>query len=307
MMSVLERAWRLVVALRERVRDRGPFLQRTGVELDPDHALLEVEPALAWIVLDPDAERGWSWPGREPPSGTVDTPALVQLLDLFLPLCVGPGAPDVVVAHLAQSLDGRIATHNGVSQFISGHEDLVHTHRLRAMVDAVVVGASTVQHDDPRLTTRLCPGSSPVRVVIDPHGRVGSDRQVVRDGPAPTLLVQREDAPPRGTLGGAHVEVVTIAAPEGPWLPPAAILNALRARGLRRIFIEGGGVTVSRFLQAGLLDRLQVSISPVIIGSGRPGFTLPEALDLEAALKLDARCFEVGRDILFDCRLVAPT
>ncbi|MCX4241734.1 RibD family protein [Paraliomyxa miuraensis] len=297
----LEHAWLLVLATLERVRSHGPFQRPTGVRLGDDRRLLEVELERAWIVLDPHAERGWSWPGHEPPAGT-DAAALARLLDLYLPLCVDAEA--LVIAHLAQSLDGRIATHNGVSQFISGHEDLLHTHRLRALCDAVVVGSSTVVHDDPRLTTRLCSGHSPTRVVIDPRGRVGSDRRIMQDGPAPTVLIHREGtrAPP---ALASHVQVVTVVAAEGSWLSPVAILAALRARGLRRIFIEGGGVTVSRFLQAGLLDRLHVSVSPVIIGSGRPGFTLPEVLDLDDALRLEARCFEVGRDILFDCRLGA--
>lgn len=297
-----ERAWTLVVSLRERLRERGPLLRTTGVCLDRDQTLREVEPGAAWIDVGPHAERGWSWADRGLAAAADHAPALARLFDLYVPLCVGPEAQTMVVAHLAQSLDGRIATHNGVSQFISGHEDLVHTHRLRALFDAVVVGASTVEHDDPRLTTRLCSGSDPVRVIIDPRSRVGADRRVLREGPAHTLLVRREGTPP-ATPTARHVEVVTLPAPDGPWLPVAAILQALRARGLRRVFIEGGGVTVSRFLQAGLIDRLQVSISPVIIGSGRPGFTLPVAVDLEAALKLDARCFEVGRDVLFDCRL----
>jgi len=294
-------AWTLVSALRDHLRDQGPLLERTGIRLDGAGHLLVVEPAEAWIVASPNAERGWSWPGQGFTTTGEHVHALAQLFDLYMPLCVGPRAPHLVVAHLAQSLDGRIATHNGISQFISGRDDLVHTHRLRALFDAVVVGASTVEHDDPRLTTRHCPGRDPVRVVIDPSARVRADRQVVSDGCAPTLLIQREGLSPSEPLGGEHVEVITVPAPEGRWLPIEGVLDVLRARGLRRIFIEGGGVTVSRFLEAGLLDRLQVSISPMIIGSGRPSFTLPEALDLGDAVTLDARSFSLGRDILFDC------
>lgn len=298
----LDGAWQILVQLRGRARDHGPFLRRTGVRLGDDRVLREDEPARAWIELDPHAERGWSWAGLGLAAADEHAPAVTRLFDLYVPLCEGPGAQHLVVAHLAQSLDGRIATHSGISQFISGPEDLLHTHRLRALADAVIVGSSTVLHDDPRLTTRLCPGDSPVRVIIDPRGRVSGDRRVMREGPTPTVLIRGEDAPPPATEA-SHVRVVTVPTTEGSWLQPEAILAALRARGLRRIFIEGGGVTVSRFLHAGLLDRLHVSISPVIIGSGRPGFTLPEALDLDDALDLEARCFELGRDILFDCRL----
>ncbi len=293
-------AWALVLALRARLRDQAPLAAPTGVRLDPEGALQEVSPAEAWIVLDPEAPRRWTWPSPQSPGD----PALTQLFDLYLPLCVGPGIDRMVLAHLAQSLDGRIATSNGISQFISGHEDLLHTHRLRALFDAVVVGASTVEHDDPQLTTRLCPGDHPVRVVVDPRGRIGPEHRLVREGPAPTVLVRRAGLPSTPTPD--HVDVVEVPHSDDPWIPIPALLDALRERGLRRIFIEGGGVTVSRVFDAGRLDRLQVCVCPLIIGSGRPSFTLPEALDLEAARQFDARPFTLGRDILFDCPLGGP-
>ncbi len=296
------RAWSLVVAMRQRLREHGPFRRSIGVLLDSTGRLVEVEPAHGWIVIDPQAERGWSWPDRGFTTTAAHVHALGQLFDLYVPLCVGPQAEHLVLAHLAQSLDGRIATASGVSQFISGHEELVHTHRLRALFDAVLVGASTVEHDDPRLTTRLCSGSNPVRVIVDPGGRVDPRSRVMRDGESPTLLVRRGDGPSVTSGRAGHVEVITVPS-EGAWIPVDGILELLRARGLRRIFIEGGGVTVSRFLEAGQLDRLQVSVSPVIIGSGRPGFTLPEAIDLRAAIALEARAFAIGRDTLFDCCL----
>ncbi|MCA9711158.1 MAG: RibD family protein [Myxococcales bacterium] len=291
------RAWTLISALRARLREGAPIGRDAGLRLGDAGELLEVPPERAWVVLRPQAPRGWAWA----PGAPAHAAAWARMLDLYVPLCTGPGAERLVVAHLAQSLDGRIATASGVSQFISGPEDLLHTHRLRALFDAVVVGASTVEQDDPQLTTRLCPGDDPVRVVIDPLGRIGAERRVVREGPTPTLLVQRQGR--RARALAEHVTVVPVAPSEDQWLPIPAILDALQARGLRRIFIEGGGVTVSRFLEAGRLDRLQVSVSPLIIGSGRPAFTLPEVLDLEGARALQAQTFVMGRDVLFDCPL----
>jgi len=93
-----------------------------------------------------------------------------------------------VLGRLAQSLDGFIATRSGESHWISGPEDIAHTHRLRALFDAVVVGAGTIRADDPQLTTRLVEGPSPVRVVLDPERRLGAGYRVFRDGP-PTLLL----------------------------------------------------------------------------------------------------------------------
>ena len=76
----------------------------------------------------------------------------------------------MVVAHLGQSLDGRVATVTGSSRFVTGPEDVRHTHRLRALFDAVLVGARTACIDNPRLTTRLVPGRQPARVIVDPNG-----------------------------------------------------------------------------------------------------------------------------------------
>jgi riboflavin biosynthesis pyrimidine reductase len=87
-----------------------------------------------------------------------------------------------------------------------------------------------------------------------------------------------------------------------------ALLSGLAERGLRRIFIEGGGATVSRFLQAGLLSRLQIAVAPLVIGSGRPGVRLPPTERLADALRPAARIFRMGEDVLydFDLRAGAP-
>src|SRR3712207_3178154 len=123
-------------------------------------------------------------------------PAPGPLSGLFAPLLARPAAADgcFVVGRLAQTLDGRIATLSGSSQWIGGRGDILHTHRLRALCHAVVVGAGTVRQDDPLLTTRECPGPSPVRVVLDTERRLGPDRRVFAEGGPPTLLACAEDA-----------------------------------------------------------------------------------------------------------------
>src|SRR5882724_10160038 len=92
--------------------------------------------------------------------------------DLFGPLRSGTVDDLVVVGQIGQSLDGRIATESGHSHYINGAEGLAHLHRLRALVDAVVVGIGTVLADDPQLTVRRVAGPHPARVVIDPRGRL---------------------------------------------------------------------------------------------------------------------------------------
>jgi diaminohydroxyphosphoribosylaminopyrimidine deaminase / 5-amino-6-(5-phosphoribosylamino)uracil reductase len=205
-----------------------------------------------------------------------------------------------VLGRIAQSLDGFIATRGGESVWISGPDDLRHTHQLRALCDAVVVGAKTVRCDNPRLTTRLVDGPSPVRVVLDPDCRLDDTYRVFRDGPE-TLLLCAPEMANGSCLGTAQVLPVP-RAPEGLDIP--AILALLRERGLRRIFVEGGGITVSRFLAAGALDRLHVTVAPLVMGGGVPAFPLPAVDRLEEGRRFAWTAHRIGADVLLDIPLV---
>ena len=237
--------------------------------------------------------------GKLFPGGAEITPEARRLIDLYLPLC--RDCPErFVVAHLGQSLDGRIATVDGSSRWVTGPQDVAHNHRMRALFDAVVVGASTVRSDDPQLTVRLVPGSNPTRVVLDPRRRLSANHRMFTDGAAPTLVLCAEEPAGRDRRLG-QAEVIGVAA-EADDLPPVAVLDVLARRGLRRVFVEGGGVTVSRFLAAGCLHRLQITIAPLIIGSGRPSISLPRIGRLSEGLRPTVRRFDLGRDVLFECR-----
>lgn len=237
------------------------------------------------------------------PAGRV-SPEARAVLDLYLPVCGLASEASLTVAHLGQSLDGQIAAASGDSYYVTGPANLLHMHRMRALCDAVVVGAETVAMDDPRLTVRRTTGDAPVRVVLDPRRRLGDDRRVFRDGAAPTLLVAGEDRA-AGT-GERHglAEVVAVPARDGR-LALDALLAVLHARGLRTVFIEGGGATVSRFLDAGLLDRLQIAVAALVAGRGRPGLDVLERARLRDGLRPAHRVFRMGCDVLFDCDLRA--
>jgi len=207
-----------------------------------------------------------------------------------------------IVGQIGQSLDGRIATVTNQSHYINGKAARVHLHRLRALLDAVVVGVGTVIADDPELTVRHTEGRHPARVVIDPHGRAPGNAKCFRDDGVRRIVVQ----------SGSHsrpagVECVQMDGTDDD-LSPAGIVEALSAQGLSRLLIEGGAVTLSRFLAAGCLNRLHVLTAPMIIGSGKMGLQLPEISSLDAALRPRTNTFAFpDGDVLFDCEFTGSS
>ena len=223
------------------------------------------------------------------------TPGEKQALALYGKLAQ-PGSEGQVVAQIGQSLDGRIATVSGDAQDISGKDGLLHLHRLRALADAVVIGVQTALHDNPRLTVRLSCGNNPVRVVIDPDGRMPNDIGLMTDCSARCIVIQSVDK-----VRPKDVEVITL--PRSRWISPAHILAALQQRGLRRVLIEGGGVTIAQFLEAKLLSRLHVAVAPLLIGAGPQGLTTSPVASLAQALRPKTDVYGLGSDVLFDCTL----
>lgn len=237
--------------------------------------------------------------------------AAVALFERFKPVLdarseTGPW----VIGQLGQSLDGCIATRTGDARFVNGPEILTHLHRLRALADAVIVGAGTVAIDDPQLTVRHVPGPNPVRVLFDPQlqlARYARTARIFNDRAAPLLWLcdARWESEARALVGAAHV----LAVPQllqGDGTPVvAAALAALFARGLRLLFVEGGGVTVSHFLAQGALHRLHLAVAPLIIGDGRPGLRLPGVTRLADCPRPPFKVFAMGADQLWDLDLAA--
>jgi len=214
---------------------------------------------------------------------------------LYAPVAGGSADPAYVIGQLGQSLDGRIATPTGRSHYINGPEAILHLHRLRALVDAVIVGAGTVIADDPQLTVRLVKGPNPARVAIDPTGRLPATARLFANDGARRFVVQTIDVP-----RPAGVTSINLAGRDGR-LDPHDIVAALAKHGLRRLLIEGGGRTVSGFLSAAALDRLHVCVAPLVIGSGPIGITLPPIDRLDAGLRPATSIHHLGEDVLFDC------
>ena len=219
------------------------------------------------------------------------------------------GRPQVF-CKLAMSLDGRTATREGDSKWISGPDSRAVVHRWRAEADAVAVGIGTALADDPLLTARdLDPPAArqPTRVVFDSHARLPLESALVRSvGDAPLVVVTGPDAPTdrRGALEDAGAEVV-VAGGDGPGRVASA-LGELGRRGITSLMLEGGPTLAGAFLDAGEVDQLEVFVAPVVIGGGGalPAFGGEGAGAIaDAQRALEVAYAHVGEDILIDARL----
>jgi len=272
--------------------------------------LLAIARARSAGNVTPDVSGGVSWRAEQgwQLQGSWDIAAM-ELFDLHKPLLDAPrGGVAWVIGQLGQSLDGCVATRSGDSCFINGPETLTHLHRLRALSDAVIAGAGTVACDNPRLTTRHVSGPHPTRVLLDPTLRlaplVGS-AHVFNDEQAQTLwlcdAVYRDQAV--ALAGASRVLAVPGLLGEGGVLQLERAVVALCSQGLTRLFVEGGGVTVSRFLARRCLDRLHLAVAPLLIGDGRPGLRFGGAERLADCVRPRSRVYCLGSDQLWDLDL----
>ncbi|MCA3599004.1 MAG: RibD family protein [Methylobacterium sp.] len=206
-----------------------------------------------------------------------------------------------IVAQLGQSLDGRIATVTGDSKYIGSRPSLAHLHAIRAHVDAVVVGIGTVLADDPKLNVRLCEGPNPARVVIDAKGRLPAAAQCLdgSDG-ARRVVLRGPDA--RGETLPAGVEVHRLPISAAGRFDLVELARALRRLGFARVLLEGGAAMISQAIDAGIVDRLHLMVSPVLIGSGQPGLELEPVQRLADARRPVVEVTLLGEgEVLFDC------
>ncbi|MFF0475502.1 bifunctional diaminohydroxyphosphoribosylaminopyrimidine deaminase/5-amino-6-(5-phosphoribosylamino)uracil reductase RibD [Streptomyces sp. NPDC004284] len=192
----------------------------------------------------------------------------------------------------AATLDGRIAAADGTSRWISSAESRADVHRLRAEADAVVVGSGTARADDPHLAVRGVEGAvQPLRVVVDTEATAVKPGARVLDEAAPTLIAIAEDAET------ALTDVVRLPRAERGLSVPA-LLDALHARGVRSILLEGGPTLAGAFLAAGAVDQVVGYLAPVLLGAGPTGLADAGITTLTEALRLDiTETAHIGSDI----------
>lgn len=208
------------------------------------------------------------------------------------------GKPRVTL-HFAQSIDGRIATRCGTARWISGPPATRFAHELRAAASAVVIGSGTALADDPQLTVRHVEGPQPLRIVLDGRGRVPDSARLMAEGTATTILVTSGPCRPSPA---PHVETWRLpAGPEGVGIDLPSLLDRLGARGVSSILVEGGSGVITSFLRAQLVDRLVITVAPMIMGAGiqAVGDLLVDRLEQAHRFRV-TRVESLGDDLIVD-------
>lgn len=217
--------------------------------------------------------------------------------------------PAVTVSY-AQTLDGRLATAGGSSQWISSSESLHFAHILRAKHEAIMVGAGTACRDDPRLTVRLVPGKNPLRVVVDSTLRTPLTAEVLANGAAAgTVLAVTERASADRCAEASQLGATVLRLPadtEGR-VDLKALLSELYAWGVSSVLVEGGAALITSLLCDRLVDRLAVCVAPKILGSGIEAVGDLGICELNDSLVLiDTSIIPYGVDVVFDSRIEYP-
>ena len=211
-----------------------------------------------------------------------------------------------VVMKAAMSLDGKIATRTGESQWITGPAARERVHQLRSALTGIMVGVQTVIMDDPQLTSRLPGGKNPVRIIVDSTLCIPLEAKVLQNqDTAKTIIAttERADRSKAARLEEAGIEILSVPANDDGRTDLKALMRALGERGIDSILLEGGATLNFAALQAGIVDKVQVYIAPKLIG----GETAKTPVGGEGIEKLsqafsviELKASTVGEDILLE-------
>ena len=195
------------------------------------------------------------------------------------------------IAHFAQTLDGKIASSCGNSEWIGNKKNRIHAHKMRALCDAILVGARTLQFDNPALNVRVVKGKDPTKVVV------GGDKLDFEDFKAidkDTIVFCQNHLDLQGNNN--HISL----SKNRNQYEPQKLLDTLYQKGLHSVYIEGGSYTTSTFLKHRAIDQVQVHITPMIMGSGLTGFQFEGLSSIRDAVKFCSyRFVPVGDHMMF--------
>ena len=248
-------------------------------------------------------------PRIESPNDAELESSMASAARVYLPVLLGAvqakaEGRSFVVGHLTQTLDGRIACENGQSQWIGNQEDLHHSHRMRALLEGVMVGATTAIYDDPQLNVRHVTGPNPRRIVISGRGRLlqsPSSLKLLQDPGCEVLAGGGSRGDWVDAESDAAKVVIHDMESDNGRIQPQDVLAKMRQRDVHSVYLEGGAGTLSSFLQAGCIDLLQVHIAAMVLGSGLSGLTLPAVDHVDQGQKLHIDHVMLNGHVLLTC------
>ena len=218
------------------------------------------------------------------------------LMESYLQIIFNKSKYPYIFGHLAQTLDGYIATESGESRYISSIDNLEHLHMLRAISDVVLVGSNTVKFDNPKLTTRLVKGPNPMRVVIDKNDTIKNSCNLLKNKDRKGFKIVSDKLKPNDE----NIFLLPLKKDE---FRIVDIISLLKSLGNKIIFIEGGGNIISHFYRKKFLNRLHLCISPILIGRGINSFIIDKDVKINEAKIKKISYIKMGKDILCNIKL----
>lgn len=206
-----------------------------------------------------------------------------------------------VVLKLAQTLDGRIATVTGRSQWLTGPDARRRAHQLRSEADAILVGVGTVLADDPQLTVRHVPGRQPRPVVLDSAARTPASARLLRSGAPPALICVTNRAPEDRVIAlqAAGAEVITLPAAADGGVDLLSVTQTLGARNIVTLLVEGGSRIATAFLRARAVEKIILFIAPRLMGAGLPSVGDLGVQEIDQSISLhDITVERAGEDVV---------
>ena len=170
-----------------------------------------------------------------------------------------------VILSAAMSIDGKIATRTGNSE-LSSRKDLVRVHKLRASVDAILVGKHTLMIDDPSLTVKYVKGKNPRRIILDSTGSIKSTSKIIKTCKTiPTIIAVSNKVTQKNIvrLEKEGLEVIKCGQNK---IDLKKLLHILRKKNIKKLLVEGGGTTNWSFIKDGFVDEMIITITPYVLG-----------------------------------------
>jgi len=209
-----------------------------------------------------------------------------------------------VILKIAQTLDGKIATRDGDSRWVSSLESRRLAHRLRAQVDAVLVGVNTVLRDDPQLTVRHVKGPNPVKIILDSKLRTPLEAKVLVGGRVILATCQKADSRRVQQYRDRRVEIWELPADAHGEVDLVELLRRVGQGELTSVLIEGGQKIFTSALKAGMVDKLLIFVAPRLLGEGKGSLGDLEIGRMADALPVrEVQFRRVGSDLLITGRL----